>query len=239
MELSKRLEAVAELVTDGLRLADIGTDHGYIPIYLVEQKRIPSAIAMDINEGPLIRAKEHIQEHGLGNKIRTRKSDGLKDLDVNETDSMIAAGMGGALIIRILSDCPDTIASMQECILQPQSEIGKVRKYLIEHGYRIEEENMVYEEGKFYPMMKAIPGKREEIPYKEEEYEYGRCLLRMKHPVLQQFLERELGKKKEIYRRLLEKENPLPRIQKRIKELEQEIALLEKALHVYDSGKEE
>ena len=104
MELSKRLKAVAELVTPGMRLADVGTDHGYIPIYLTEAGVIPSAIAMDINKGPLERAKEHIREHGLEGKIQTRLSDGLKNLQMNEADCMIAAGMGGGLVIRILSE---------------------------------------------------------------------------------------------------------------------------------------
>ena len=81
MELSKRLEAVADMVTPGMRLVDVGTDHGYIPIDLVRRGVIPSAIAMDINEGPLQRAKEHIREHGLEDKIQTRLSDGLCNLE--------------------------------------------------------------------------------------------------------------------------------------------------------------
>lgn len=131
MELSKRLRAVADLVSPGLIIADVGTDHAYVPIQLVEEGRIPSAIAMDINEGPLLRAEKHIREHGLEHKIETRRSSGLKELKVQEAQSMIAAGMGGALIIQILSDCPEIVISLKECILQPQSEIGKVRKFLI------------------------------------------------------------------------------------------------------------
>ena len=160
MELSKRLRAVADLVSPGLIIADVGTDHAYVPIQLVEEGRIPSAIAMDINEGPLLRAEKHIREHGLEHKIETRRSSGLKKLKVQEAQSMIAAGMGGALIIQILSDCPEIVISLKECILQPQSEIGKVRKFLIAHACAIVEENMVYEDGKFYPMMRVVPGKK-------------------------------------------------------------------------------
>ena len=126
-ELSKRLEAVAGMVTAGMRLADIGTDHGYLPIHLVKRGMIPSAIAMDVNKGPLMRAQEHIRAEGLEDKIITRLSDGLKNLKKNEADIMIAAGMGGGLVIRILSEGDGEIKGIKEYILQPQSEIKKVR----------------------------------------------------------------------------------------------------------------
>ena len=103
-ELSKRLQAVADLVTPGMRLADVGTDHAYIPIYLTQNGLVPSAIAMDINKGPLERADTHILEHGLDGKIVTRLSDGLVNLKMEEADTMIAAGMGGGLVIHILNE---------------------------------------------------------------------------------------------------------------------------------------
>lgn len=233
MELSKRLRAVADLVTPGYRVADIGTDHAYVPIWLVQNGRIPSAIAMDVNEGPLQRAREHIGEYGLDEKIGTRRSDGLKELNVQEADSMIAAGMGGALIMQILSDCPETVASLKECILQPQSEIGKVRRFLIENGFFIECENMVYEDGKYYPMMRAVPGKKEQVPYTEEEYEYGRFLLKEKHPVLYDFLKREIQIRKNILESLKKSQEPSESSKVRIREIEQEMELLYAAENRY------
>ena len=104
MELSKRLYAVAGLVTEGASVADIGTDHGYVPIYLVKNKIASKVIAMDINKGPLERARMHIIGHGLKGQIETRLSDGLKMVNPGEVDAMIAAGMGGALVIKILED---------------------------------------------------------------------------------------------------------------------------------------
>ena len=104
MELSKRLYAVAGLVTKGASVADIGTDHGYIPIYLIEQGISPKAIALDINKGPLERARMHIVGHGLKDRIETRLSDGLEAVMPGEVDTMIAAGMGGGLIIKILTE---------------------------------------------------------------------------------------------------------------------------------------
>lgn len=233
MELSKRLKAVAELVTPGMRLADVGTDHGYIPIYLTEAGVIPSAIAMDINKGPLERAKEHIREHGLEGKIQTRLSDGLKNLQMNEADCMIAAGMGGGLVIRILSEERDTAGSLRELILQPQSEIDSVRKYLTEEGYRIVAEDMVYEDGKYYPMMKAVPcmAGAGEIPYSEEELEFGRVLLQQAHPVLGQFLEREMEIQNRILSALESQESV--RAKKRMEEISYRIEWIRGILNTY------
>lgn len=187
------------MVTPGMRLADIGTDHGYIPIYLVQQGKIPSAIAMDINQGPLLRAEEHIREYGMEEQIQTRLSDGLTKLQVGETDAMTVAGMGGALVIKILKEGKVVAENMKELILQPQSELEKVRKYLLEQEYEIIEENMILEEGKYYPMMKVLP-KGKPCEYLPEELEYGKWLLAGKNPVLKQFLEREV----EIQQKILE-----------------------------------
>lgn len=228
MELSKRLRAVAELVTPGYRVADIGTDHAYVPIWLVKEGKAPYAIAMDVNEGPLQRADEHIREYGLENQIRTRRSDGLKELNPYEADSMIAAGMGGALIIQILEKSPDVVCSLKECILQPQSEIAKVRKFLIKNGFFIEDENIVYEDGKFYPMMKVIPGKKETLPYGEEEYEYGRILLKKRHPVLKEFVFREIRIRNGILKNLKTNPEVSESSKARIDELEKELESLAK-----------
>ena len=192
MELTARLQAVADQVPLGAAFADIGTDHAYIPIYLTEQNVISEAIAMDINRGPLERAEEHIREYGFENRIQTRLSDGLKKLEIGEADAMIAAGMGGALVIKILEDRKEVAKSLKELILQPQSELGKVRAYLLENGYQVISENMILEDGKYYPMMKVIPCEENVEAYESEELEYGKWLLKHANPVLKQFLEREI-----------------------------------------------
>ena len=147
MELSKRLHAVAGLVTEGASVADIGTDHGYIPIYLVKQNIASRVIAADINRGPLERARMHIVGYGVKDRITTRLSDGLEQIEPGEADTMIAAGMGGGLIIRILQKGKPVTDRMRALILQPQSEIEKVRIYLNQNGYQIENEDMVEEYG--------------------------------------------------------------------------------------------
>lgn len=158
MQLSKRLQAVANFVTKGNTVADIGTDHGYIPIYLCEEGITPRAIAMDINQGPLKRAEENIQLHGLNNRITTRLSDGVTALSKEESDTVIIAGMGGGLVKKILSEGTEVLKSVKEFVLQPQSELKEVREFLRENHYCIIDEDMVLDGGKYYPIMKVVHG---------------------------------------------------------------------------------
>ena len=153
MQLSDRLQAVASMVTENSRLADVGTDHGYIPIYLCEMGKIPSAIAMDVKKGPLLRAKMNIERYHMQEKIRTRLSDGVLKLNPDEADSVVIAGMGGTLVMKILEEGKKVLVDVKELVLQPQSDIDKVRKYLYENDYVITAEKMVCEEEKYYPMM--------------------------------------------------------------------------------------
>ena len=102
VKISERLRTAAGLIGEGERLADVGTDHGYVPIYLVERKHIPSAIAMDIRTGPLERAREHIRMYGMEDYIQTRLSDGVAALKPDEVDTILVAGMGGGLVMHIL-----------------------------------------------------------------------------------------------------------------------------------------
>lgn len=157
MELSKRLTAVAGMVTKGNIVCDVGCDHGYVSIYLVRERISPRVIAMDVRKGPLAQAKEHIRLYGLEDYIETRLSDGVDALKVGEADTLILAGMGGRLMEGILTRGREKVIRMKELILQPQSEIAAFRKFLREAGFKIASEDMVFEEGKFYPMMRVIP----------------------------------------------------------------------------------
>ena len=120
MQLSERMRRLTCLVTEGNRLADVGTDHGYVPIALVKAGRIPSAVAMDVNRGPLARARAHIRESGLSTYIETRLSDGLAQLEPGEAETVMIAGMGGMLTIRILENGAHCLDTVQELVLQPQ-----------------------------------------------------------------------------------------------------------------------
>lgn len=229
MELSERLQAVANLVSPCRCVADVGTDHGYIPIYLVEQGICWKAFAMDVNRGPLCRAQEHIAEHGLESQIELRLSDGVNRLQAGECDTVVIAGMGGALTIKILEEGKAVIKSLKELILQPQSELLKVRRYLAEQGYRIVEENMVQEDGKYYPMMRVINAQAE--AYHAIEFRYGKLLLQEKHPVLRNFLEKEKKMKSRILENLRNEFGT--HIEERRKEVEEERKEIEYALQRY------
>lgn len=236
MELSKRLKAVADMVGTGSVLADIGTDHAYIPIWLVSRESVPRAVAMDVNEGPLKRAQENILQNGLEEKIETRLSDGFKALAPGEADAAVIAGMGGGLTIRILKSGMEVVRSLKECILQPQSEIDKVRTFLLEEGFSFIREDMVEEDGKYYPMMCVRPPGSPECTAESEKWPetellYGRLLLEERHPVLRDYLEREIRIKTGIIRSL--EENGSGRAVRRISELKKEVEQAEKGLGYY------
>lgn len=188
------------MVTEGSRLADVGTDHGYIPISLCERGVIPSAIAMDIRKGPLLCAQENIRRYGMEDRVQTRLSDGVKKLLPGEADSVVIAGMGGNVMRRILDEGRQILASVKELILQPQSEIGAVRQYLQANGYRIVSECMIFEDGKYYTAMKVEHGFME--PLSDIEWKYGRFLLEEKDQVLAGFLEKESSNLCKVLERL-------------------------------------
>ena len=232
MELSKRLQAVADLVSKGVTVADVGTDHGYIPIYLCKTNRCPSAIAMDVNKGPLLRAKAHIAEYGLQELIGTRQSDGVQKLTPGEYECVVIAGMGGALTVRILTEGEAVFRSLKEFVLQPQSELWKVRQYLSENGYVIVQEDMVLEDGKYYPMMKVLNGSSS--AYDMVELRYGRELLEQKHPVLKDSLLKELRVKEEILENLKQKDGL--HIEERRRDIHEELEGIRYVLQRYYNG---
>lgn len=200
MHLSKRLYAVASFVRKGSLAADIGTDHGYIPIYLAEKGICDRIIATDIRKGPLMRARENIRERGLGEKIEVRLSDGFAALKPKEADTAIIAGMGGELIIHILENGRHLWKSLSEMVLSPQSEPGKVREYLDRQGFFIDREEMVLDEGKFYPIMLVKKG---QMNYENQaQYLYGKRLIEEKSPVLAIFLEKERERINKILQKL-------------------------------------
>lgn len=234
--LSDRLQAVADLVTAEGVLADIGTDHAYLPIYLIQKKKIRRALALDVREGPLHRAKEHIDQYGMGDYIEIRLSDGAKEILPGEADILVLAGMGGGLMERIIDREKEVFFRAKEVILQPQSEQERLRRYLTLEGWSILAEDMVKEDGKYYPMMRLSMtedrGICMENPYEEAgdiDYRYGAYLLRAGHPVLREFLERE----ERIYRDLLKNLNRAEKndgIRKRIAQIEQKAGQTQEAI---------
>ena len=224
------MKTVADMVTEGYKIADIGTDHGFVPISLIERKIIPSAIAMDVSQGPLEIAKDNINRAGFTDKIEVRQSDGFERLKSNEVDCAVLAGMGGNLIVRILSEHWQVTRSLKECIIQPQSEWEKVRRFLVEHDFAIIQEEMVKDAGKYYLMMKVTVNKPES-GWNEVELAFGKLLLGHKNSVLLEYLLKEVTIKAGILEQL--KRETGEHIEERKKEVISEIELLRRGLDYY------
>ncbi len=203
--LSKRLKNVADMVTKGYIVADIGTDHGYVPIYLIKNGIVPKAYAMDINEGPLKIADKNIRLEGLQDKITTVLSDGMNEMTSEMAESVVIAGMGGDLITDILNRGKN-IKGIKELVLSPHKRVDIVRKYLLDNNWKITDENMVIDNNKYYTILKAVPEK-EESEYDETEIMYGRLLLTTKNPVLKKYLEKENKMYEEVLKKVENSKN--------------------------------
>lgn len=240
MKLSARLKAAADMVTPGNRVCDVGCDHGYLSIYLIEQRISPKALAMDVREDPLGRAREHVLRAGLEDYITLRLSDGLAGFETGEAETMVCAGMGGRLMERILCREPAKTKSFRELILQPQSELASFRRFLREQDYSILWEDMIWEEGKFYPVIKALPVRQMAAGQKngnkqELEDRFGPILLERRHPVLLAYLKRELESAGRL-KALMEEAGGSERAAQRLKELVKETEYIEEAMKLWKKG---
>ncbi|MDO4285373.1 MAG: class I SAM-dependent methyltransferase [Eubacteriales bacterium] len=200
IHLSKRLRTLCQMVTADSRLCDVGCDHALVPLALLEEGRIPSALAMDVARGPLLAAAANVEAHGYERQVQTRLSDGLGAYEIGEADTLVIAGMGGPLIREILEREPQKAQSFRELVLEPQSEVHEVRSALRGMGIGIVSEKMVEEDGKFYPVIRAVPGEKgvrpdwaaafggenppEEAQRLRAEDAFGPALLRDADPVL-------------------------------------------------------
>ena len=158
MQLSQRLLAVADLASAGHCLADVGTDHGYIPIYLMEKGKYERAIAMDVRKGPLLRAEENRKIHGFEDRMDLRLSDGVAALREGEADTVVIAGMGGETIIAILSAAAWTKDGAHTLLLQPMTKTADLRKWLAVNEYRFTEERLVWDKNYLYPVLRVTGG---------------------------------------------------------------------------------
>ena len=216
--LSKRLKTVSDLVTPCEKVADIGTDHGYVPIYLIKENICKLAYAMDVNEGPLEKAKANIAEEGLQDKIETLLSDGFDNFEDRNADCVIIAGMGGDLIVDILTRASKY--DFKELVLSPHKRVDLVRKFICENGYKIVDERMVEDAGNYYPVIKANKG---ESNYSEVELEFGPILLAKKDETLKEYLDIEFNKFGRI----------ISSLEREDKEVEHKYKLIKEGLNYY------
>lgn len=213
MKLSKRLETILDMARrwvsgqeaegqNEICAADVGTDHGFVPICLVERGIVGRALALDVRTGPLLRAQEHVRERGLQERIELRLGDGLSPIEPREAQLVILTGMGGELMLRILRENAQVRKSVRGFIFSPQSEQALFRHGLEDLGLAIREEEMIKEDGKYYTVMMAEPG-RMHYPL-EYSYRYGAGEIQRQPAVLKEYLEQETGKLEGIRRQLLE-----------------------------------
>lgn len=160
LELTPRLQLLADWVPQGAKLADVGTDHGYLPVWLSQQGRITSAIASDLRKGPLEHAKETGRTYGAEN-IEYRLGNGLAGIRPEEADVIVIAGMGGENIVSILKAAPWTADGAHTLLLDPHTKAEELRRFLMEHGYEIRREQLVYDRGTIYPIMEVTAGSME------------------------------------------------------------------------------
>jgi tRNA (adenine22-N1)-methyltransferase len=181
MALSKRLRAIADIVPEDLAVADIGTDHGLLLCQLIQSGRIPRGIGVELNIGPLRRAKAAVREHGLESRIEVRQGDGLAPLKPGEADVVVVAGMGGGAIRDILA-AAGWLQQLRCLVLQPMTEVEEVRYWLSGRRWRIVEEDAVREGRKYYQIIRAEPGEAGGLS--PAEAHYGPVLIAKRHPLL-------------------------------------------------------
>ena len=253
--LSRRLTAIKDFVTPGYVLADIGTDHALLPVRLLLEGKIPRALCCDIGTGPLQRAADHLKLYHVDHLAETRLSDGLSALSPGDAESVLIAGMGGELTARILRDCDSRTdetgrgfrETVREWILSPHTEWDVVRHYLRLSGREIIGERMIREEGKYYVVIRAVPGDGE-APFREAEMRgldretaecYGPLLCFEKDEILREYLLDAMEKNRQIRLRLAgadrEEGGSSTARERRSAELEREKERITTALHILNS----
>lgn len=185
-KLSPRLQAVADMVSGCETLADIGTDHAYLPVYLLKTGKIQRAIASDIRKGPIARAQSTIERYHETDRIETRLGAGMTTLRTDEANTIVISGMGGILIANILQDSEALLTENTTLILQPMTAMRELREYLSSHNFRIEQEVLAKEENKLYHVMKVVRG-TERVTDLTELY-LGRRLLEVHPPHFEEYL---------------------------------------------------
>ncbi len=258
MQLSNRLQMAAELVGEGYMLVDVGTDHGYVPITLMEQGKISSAYALDIHLGPLERAAVHIQQGGWQDSVIPVQSDGLQGIEANKIVSpaaLLIAGMGGGLIISILEKSLDKVGRFERIVLSPHSDVEQVRRFLDSIDIHIMQEEMLKEDGKFYVFLvcvhkepkekrgsQAIINQNQDQYNAEElvsqtEWRYGKYLLEHKNAVLFDYLLAQQKTLRQLKMDMTKAAKASDRAKNRLLQLQRDLCLNEMALEYYDEAK--
>ena len=229
MKLTDRLLKIASLVTEGKKVADIGTDHGYIPVYLLNQGKVPYAILADVNRGPLENARGEVRHNKLLDKVDLRLGSGIEVLEKGEVDEVIIAGMGGIFISELLEAKLEVAHSVDKLILQPMQAQNELRKYLLNNGFEILDEVLVKEDFRIYEIIIAKYTGKNTVVSDEIYYEVGTKLIENKDPLLNEFIDKKIYMYNSIIKKIEGKSSE--GIEKKIKESKDSIEKLENLKH--------
>lgn len=224
--LDNRLKAVASFVPRGARVADIGTDHAYLAIYIQRELGAKSVIATDKNEGPLSAARHAVAEAGLIDVISLRLGDGLAPIEAGEIDTACIAGMGGELIASILEAAPDVLAKVNRLVLQPMSDAPRLRRWLYENGWYIADETLALADGRLYEIIAAEHGD-EPIP-SGAALEIGPVLMKKRPEYFERHIDEILSKKRRVLSGMAKSD--AARQSAKYKAIENEIKKIEEAV---------
>lgn len=190
MRLSKRLKAIAEFADDKLKIIDIGCDHALLDVYIYENFKNVNIIASDIHEGALKQAEKNIKKHNLEDKIQLRLGDGLDVIEKGEVDTIIISGMGFYTIEDILTN-PEKLEGINTIIIQSNTDIIKLRKFVIKLGFKIEKESLVKDKDIIYTVIKFVRGKEK---YSYDEIYFGPRILENKDDLFYEYYNKKLLK---------------------------------------------
>ncbi|MBQ6631286.1 MAG: SAM-dependent methyltransferase [Romboutsia sp.] len=225
MKLTDRLLKIASLVTKGKKVADIGTDHGYIPVYLLNKGHVDFAILADVNKGPLENARSEVRHNNLSDKVDLRLGSGIEVLNENEVDEVIIAGMGGILISELLEAKKNVAHSLDKLILQPMQAQDELRKYLLNNGYEILDEVLVKEDFRIYEIIVAKYTSVNTVVEDDIYYEVGKKLIENKDSLVNELIDKKIFMYNSILKKLEGKTGE--EIEKKIKISTDKISKLE------------
>lgn len=231
MKLSQRLQGVADYIKKGNVVADIGTDHGYLPIYLTKNNICPKVYASDVNIGPLESARIQVGIHKQEEFIQLCLSHGANKLIDFPINQVVIAGMGGGLIAEIIKNNPEFFHRVDSMVLQPMTGQRDLREFLMRNGYSILDENLAREKHHIYQILHVSYSRFEENPWSEMELCIGRRLLEKGHDLLPAHMAKQIKKWQSIFNFCQDQENETTR-----KKWEQARDMLSALKGVKDNG---
>lgn len=222
LKISERLKTISKYIIPDSVTADIGTDHGYLIKYLLDENKIKKGFACDLNKKPLAYAERNLSEYINSGKAELRLGSGLRPLKKEDNiQCVVIAGMGGKLMAEILEDSKDYLQNLTRIILAPNVNWGRVREYVTNNGWKIIDEDLVLEDNKFYPVIIFEKGESKKLT--KGELFFGPLLIQKKHSLLEKFVEFEKNKVLKNISRMERSKNPETKaaIEKQLKNWEE------------------